>query len=489
MERQVRSKIRQSILGDNTTAIADADAAVAIISSASQYIKDVVWEYVHEESITGRWAKTHFCYLCPTDSTNCKKDLKGNGADIVLGGAGGYFEANVGYRLIAGAYLTVDINPSEFKEDIGSYNYNFMFPAISKTGGGSQYFVYNVKDGFNSIDKIYTSVANYQLQFNHTWQGQTMGSSASDLQGFFSVGCQADEIFIKKDDGSYDTFSRSSAPSVIPDAVMNINSDETGSLSGHSMDVSFVSMTDADIDHAGLKANTKAAITALERTYEPFTNVLVEGDSTSISTGVVFLGYADYVTAPITMFREDVSARTLAEVEADLAAHLVTHSPDSILMKAGVNDIAIDGTSEAAMKIIVDDIFTAIEADGGVEHIYWLPITQFKENPSMNWTEAKQTIVDNINAYIVTKCAAYSQTAKCGIDIVDQVQSTVRTDSLSMTDTSFVDNFPAVPRPDDWELEENDNYSVDGVHYPEGGAKLIASTADGYVNSLRYIRR
>jgi acyl-CoA thioesterase-1 len=125
---------------------------------------------------------------------------------------------------------------------------------------------------------------------------------------------------------------------------------------------------------------------------------LCVGDS--ITNGIQAGGYQNKLRKLLgdgwTTIDAGVSGHTAAQISARISQHLTTYSPEYAIILAGTNDIA-NGVDETTIKAGLQFAYTtAHNAGTRVAAVTILP-----RGTSSGWSAGKQTILDNVNTWIL----------------------------------------------------------------------------------------
>jgi len=330
------------------SAKADADAAVAKIPAASDYEKDIVFQYVYNESASGRWAEMHHVVI-PRLSGSGLVDIKGNATATPLGAGGNYLPQD-GWNMPAGAWLNTGINIDSLGlADGRSYSQGIFFSDVTVVPASAAYLLSGSLGGLAPFNIIrWNANSAWQTIFNAFWIGATGTTDANDLAGHLvHLYGSADDVYTEYGPAGTTALTASmggSAPNnpaehpteLFINAQAAAGGSNTANVTVANYYVASDKLTGPMYDE--FKINTERMIAELSHTAHLFNEMFEEGDS---------LAFAFDITNNVPVInnghRFSISSRQLREVDDDIASELagVGAALDSSVIMAGVNDLVV----------------------------------------------------------------------------------------------------------------------------------------------------
>ena len=509
---------------DHVRALADANAAILNLTSASTYATDIVWQWVYNTSYSDQWKYLDRVYIPRINAASAFTCLK-TGTVATASDANGSDVPQDGFSM--SATTSVDLNTSLASlygtTSVDACVIGTFISAVSSESG-----FYNVIDGDPNTSDIGVSggVAAGTAVLN--WLGGFF-PAASTVPNSALVG----QLIQLQSDA---TATAGTALLSIPDGTTYSSNNYTGQTdlpstltqhlpnAGAGESVQTWAMTyvaSSDLDYLSFAADTTDMLEALTETIHPWTEVFSGGDSLQrynsdpypAADDVVFYGMEQYFPAFVTTLnRHAVTGSTLAELNVNMAADMAGENNDSAIIGAGANDIVIllnNGSTVAEiiteMAARVDTCFANL-ATNNIKYIYWRNIMPTKGSPYARGTAADGSfdnyddVMEILNAFrdkIVAECATrpnaytdvglYAALESSDPDYADFIEGAFNTGNAGEWD-GYGNNHAGYTTGTKPRFSSTSGAVMDGLHTNEAAAKLCAAVVGGTIRSVRYYK-
>lgn len=475
-------------------AIDAADAAVARLGTSTEYQKDIVWQGVYNCSLNGTWQHVDHCLIPKAGTSTQLVDIKGDVIPVVNGSP--THTDQVGMNLTPGDYISMSIDvaglgyASRYDYSMGVMFDNFV-PGVS---GATGIFAGSGDSGqTNTVFAWNNSGSNFVGYFEATFSNQVLNPS-SVLDGLIvdlSAQPLADEVGgkiesrIRTVGNSYDgTLNWQNPITTGRIETVYINANSSGAQSIGEFDWSFFYVADRQMDFDVFATEMQAMLEALSYSQHPFTDVLEDSDSLHAGSET-FAGVMDYVTTMENIDRNAVGGKPLSTMLTNLPGNIAGGSFDSLLIGGGTNDIAIFGDDQTALNASVNGVFAEFDtalAAGDLSHMIIRTIPPFRGFGSI-WDAAKQTLIEDTNALIISEAALRPNVYVVDYyTLLDSPSKPNRIMGTYYADGDSGQSNELYTHPDD------PDYSYEGLHLDELGARFLAFNLDEKVREIRYYK-
>tara|TARA_R110000765_G_scaffold170696_2_gene275687 strand:- start:2156 stop:3877 length:1722 start_codon:yes stop_codon:yes gene_type:complete len=471
------------------------EAVARLDSSTTDYIKDVIFQYVFNEAFAGRWQYVKRMWIARTNLDSAYTCLK---------------TGNVATPSDTFTFVDQDAVVIPSGESV-NFNYDMSgdFSSIADYSFGST--ISGMNRGTNLTPAVMSGTAGVSssviLGWNHTnsyWSVSINGGTTTGATDTFDNGLNTTmrgDIDPATDLPRLRYKDRSSAASwmfasnVADTLYQNIQS-------GSAVEQNWVMTYVADYDMAweGFRDNTNAMIEALAQTAVAFSAPIQDGDSLEIDdSGSGYFGWVSALTEVSTddMVLNGSGGKSLFKIAAtsspsyqslDLAI-AANPSADSLILGAGINDIinTIAPVHDiATINGYIDNIFAQFVAASNLRHLLIREVAasggrwDAQNNPTeqaARW----QPYTDQLNAHIASKVAAtdgaylvsaYEATESTVPAYAGYQEGIIRTTPITMTGGT----------------RGNGSLTVEGVHWLQFGARIVGALGDAAIKSARYYK-
>ena len=491
---------------DDAAAVADATASVAYLDSgSSEYIKDVIYQYVYNESLAGRWQHISRMWVAKTDLASAYKCIKtGN---LATPSATLAYNAQSGIRITGTNKVNFNYDVSADYADATDYAIGTAFNTVSSGPANTTWTL--LKGMIGSTTAIVTG----WHPTSDGYQGVINGGVAEGPTGTTLDTCYSSISRIDIDPvsgnaryrcGDVEGISPYIFGTASPTSIKQNDNSVPGS-SSLSLDQTWemTYMASSAMEWEGFRDNTNTMLAALALLAPAFTAPIQDGDSLELDNSGA--GYSGWVSALTQVSTSDMvingyGGKTLKYIAAtadatngslDLAI-AANPTADSLIIGGGINDIINGGLgsepvdSEATIKTYIDSIFTQYASASNLTHLLVREITasggryDAQRLPAMQ-VSRWQPLTDNLNAYLATKVAAatnaylvgaYTATESSEVAYADYQEGLVRSTPATVTGGTTGDG----------------DLTVDGVHWKPSGAALVASLGDAILAPFTFYK-
>ena len=511
---------------DHVRALADANAAILNLTSASTYATDIVWQWVYNTSYADQWKHIDRVYIPRINAASAFTCLK-TGTVATASDANGSDVPQDGFSM--SATTSVDLNTS-LASLYGTTSVDACVIGTFISAVSSETGFYNVIDGDPDSSDVGVSgnVGTGTAVLN--WLGGYF-PAASTVPNSALVGkliqlqsdatATAGTALLSLPDGTTYSSTNYTGQTDLPSTLTQHKPNASAGASVQTWAMTYVASS--DLDYLSFAADTTEMLEALTETIHPWTEVFSGGDSLQRYNSVpypaaddtVFYGMEQYFTAFVTTLnRHAVTGSTLAELNVNMAADMAGENNDSAIIGSGVNDIAIlynRGDLSVAeiitnMAARVDTCFANL-ATNNIKYIYWRNIMPAKGSPYSRGTAADGSfdnydeVMEILNAHrdkIVAECAArpnaYTDTRLYGIlessdpDYADFIEGAFNTGQTGEWD-GYGNNHAGYTTGTKPRFSATASGAImDGLHTSEAAAKLCAAIIGGDIRSIRYYK-
>jgi|GEM_PF-4437376 len=465
----------------SVAARADADAAKAIVSGASAYAQNVVWQGVYNLSMLGCWEDVDHIILPRVGTTDKGKDLKGGSDAATYVGAGGSYSAQDGWSTSSTGYIKL---PWDLQATANDRNYAIggYFSAIA---GGSARFIFGGSTSGASASSVglmhNSGSTRMQAYLSSTWA--TVNTSYSSLSEFLST-----PIAISAQTGNTTITTyyngTSSAGSDIASVAIRPNSDLAigGSLNNGTtlngpcaVTCGAFYVTDSAINMPVFLSEIDAMMNALAMTTVPFGNAYANGDSLMLGAKGLVAKITDWGNVD----DQSTSGKTLEDISSESVIDIAAYTAcDGIVFEGGVNQFlpANWPTTAAEMKGWLDDAIAAKD-DAGVPYMLVMGVMPFRGNPAFAWTTEKQAVLDEYNLYLQGIINSRADILGEPLALYDWMESdAVGQEDASESGPTVVSGGTKQPR-----VEE-------GVHWSHFGSDSVAARISRMIRRTQYYK-
>ena len=486
--------------GNRAKARDDANAAIENIPTASEYQKDIIWQYVFNESLAYRWQYISRLWVArlDDDATINSAALTCIKSGVVATRAGLLTSTHipqVGWRLPVNNEVNLNTDPNAlfgtgpewtfgtFVSDISNVTDNFSVTAGQPSNGGTS-LIYTGPTTFSQA-QLKEAAFNPVVGFDYLTQG---------LSKVVQVSRGATGPSVLRAGGNEYAPASDGFPTTNPLTSMYQARWASGNQGDQDWGMTFIS-TDG-LDFYPFAENTETMMEALESADYAFSHPTQDGDSLQIDIAnpVQYRGWVTATTLiPGASRVDNSSGGKFLKAVASQCQGLTDANPtaDSMIIGAGINDIGNEFSPPiediATIKSYADDIFAIFDATDHMKNLLIKQITPFKgrfdsQNQPIVQDTRWQPYIDELNAHFKTLCDA-----RPNAHLVLAYEA-IQSNNLP----EFADYIEGIVRgtggDPDYTTEGtvgDGNLTVEGVHFFQSGANIIGALANEIVRDVR----
>jgi len=483
----------------NGNAGAAADSAVAKLSGASDYEKDIVWQWAYNLAAAGQWQWVSHVSILKANSASSLVDLVGTANGTATGGA---HSAQIGWVLAAADYIGFPWRTDLIGgSDDRNYVVGFQLSALTVPGAGSFHGIFGAADGGASL--VSTNLVRNNTASRYQWSVSSFFGNAIDtvsvandfIGKLVSMGGAngSNALALRNARGPF-SLSQGDRRDYSPTTAYGIGANFSNGVPAATptvpMTVEFAFAADARLNMVVFAAETERMLAELSFTAHAFTNMLGQGDSIdagliSPPAGYSSAGYLNYVTRA-NVYIEAGGGQLLSTIASDVANQLDVDYPaaDSYGGGGGINDISL-GASAAAVISDIDDIVAVLDARSRIRYVYLRNISPIGGRWVAQFDPPQQAlfqaVIDEVNQYIDDLVAARSN-----YFVLD---SYTLLESNSPSFATYIEGiYRLIPTGDALTNGTKGNFTMDGLHTTEAGALVLSGSADAGIKAMRYYK-
>ena len=483
-------------------ATADAVSAVAWLDdSSTDYVKDTIFQYVYNESRAGRWQHISRMWVAKTDLASAYTCIKtGNVATPSTTLA---YNAQSGIRITGVNTVNFNYDVSADYADASDYAIGTAFNTFSSPLAGSTWTLLKGKIGSTTALTIgwHPTTLGYQGIING---GTAEGPTGTTLDTCYS---SINRLDLDPTSGNSrfrcDDFEGISPYIFGTSPPTSIKQNDNGANSAdQTWEMTY--MASSAMEWEGFRDNTNLMLAQLAETDHAFSAPLQDGDSLELDN--VGTGYFGWVTALTAVPIGDIvvngyGGKTLKKISTndnatDKSLNLaIAANPnaDSLIIGAGINDITNQYFPPiediATIKAYVDDIFAQWNAAANLKHLLIREVTATggrydAQNDPAEQSARWQPYTDQINAHIATLVAA--NPGSYLVAAYTATESSVA--AYAGYQEGIIKGVGGDANTSTGGTKGDGDLSVEGVHYKQSGANIVARLGDIQITNSRYYK-
>lgn len=474
----------------------DARAAVSRLdSSTTEYIKDVIYQYVYNESIAGRWKYIKRIWIARTNLASAYTCLKTGNTATPTGSFS--FTDQDGVVIPAGDSINFNYDMS------GDFSHASDY-AIGSTVSNLAHGVNPTPTALLGLSGAAGSITLGWNDTNQYWSASINGGVTTGATDTYENGLNT-AMRVDIDPANslprlrYKERSTDAAfifSDVVPDSLQQ--NQGTGNPTQQTWVMTYVA--EHGMAWEGFRDNTNAMLEALTQTAPAFSAPIQDGDSLEINnSGTGYFGWVSALTEVSTgdMVLNGYGGKTLKKIASSASvpdqsldlAIAANPGADSLIIGAGINDITnvlapVDNIS--TIEGYIDNIFAQFAAAPNLRHLLIREVTasggRFNaQNDPAEQAAKWQPYTEQLNAHIASKVAATDGAHL--VSAYDATQSTVP--AYSDYQEGVIKTTPETMTGG---TKGNGNLTVEGVHWLQSGANLVGALGDAAIESVRYYK-
>ena len=499
-------------------ATADGVSAVAWLDAAStDHVKNTIFQYVYNESLGGRWQHIKLMYVPRTNLASAYTCIKtGNTATATTT----LTHTTGGVNIPAGESVDLNYDLSGDFNNISDFCFGTAIESLTSTNGNNNAIVLSGLDGSIGVLSI-----GWQSNFSY-WSANLGGATSSQstdasqlANGYntiFRVDAALNGSSVLTSRNRYKDQTGAGAWASVPTYFADSLTQNPDQVNGELAQVwAMTYVAHSDLDWETFRDNTNTMLDVLTQTAPAFSAPINDGDSLEMNIdNSPQASYYGWVSALTTVPTSTIASNSSGGKSLrDIAATAVTSpkrsldlaiaanpNADSLIIGAGINDITNVGISGwpqdgiAVLEGYVDEIFDQFAAASNLKHIMIrqvapsagrysaLPVNDPTNQQGTRW----QPFTDQLNVYIAGKVTA-ANTANPGSAFL--VENYAATESSVPAYANYQEGIiNSSPQTTTGGTTGDGDLTVEGVHWKQSGADIVAALGDIQVSNARYFK-
>ena len=504
-------------------ATTDANAAVARLDDdSSDHVKNTIFQYVYNESFGGRWQHIKRMYVPRTNlesAYTCIKTGTTATPTVTLTHTTG------GINIADGESVDLNYDLSSDFSDIEDFCFGTAVESFTTSGSNNNPTLFAGTDGFPTVMALGWQDNNNYWSGNLGGATSTQSNDATQLENGYNTIFRIDAALngsavlttrtrYKDQTG---TGSWASNSTFFADNLIQNSAQAVGGL---AQVWAMTYVAHADLDWETFRDNTNIMLDVLTQSAPAFSAPLTDGDSLEIDddwyvnppwTGAPYTaGYRGWLSAltkvsiddmyvngyPGKSLKQIASTNNASNWSLDLAI-AANSDADSLIIGGGINDITnafapIDDI--ATIEGYVDDIFDLFDAASNLKHIMFREMTATggrwtAQNDPATQISRWQPYTDQLNAYIATKVTA-ANTANPGSAFIVEAYAATESSvpAYAGYQEGIIKGTGGNPDTSTGGTTGDGDLTIEGVHYKQSGANIIAALGDIQIANARYFK-